>query len=397
MSQFIQLHLLTSYPPSNPNRDDLGRPKTAVMGGTTRMRISSQSLKRAWRTSDIFQTLSGFIGIHTKELAKRISASISSGKSLSEIIQQKLIEYPNNSEISKEDIEKWATQIAAVFVDKGKKKESEEMDDVDVQENDDDIKDTKKKKSVKSNINKESLKSEQIVVYSPEEISSINDLIKKLRIEKKAPSVLELNSILKKKTSGVDVAMFGRMLANASDYNIEASVQVAHAITVHKVAVEDDYFTAVDDLNRGEIDRGSAHMGDTEFSSGLFYLYICINKTHLIDNLNGNVALANKTLEALVEASATVAPSGKQNSFGNRVRASYILAERGTQQPRSLSLAFLKAVVGEDIYENAKKELKSVKENMIKGYGLCSEAEKEMDAVKGTGSLSEIKTFVREA
>ena len=73
MSQFIQLHILTSYPPANLNRDDLGRPKTAVMGGTQRLRISSQSLKRAWRTSDLFeQALKGHLGTRTKEMGVRV-------------------------------------------------------------------------------------------------------------------------------------------------------------------------------------------------------------------------------------------------------------------------------------------------------------------------------------
>ena len=73
MSTFIQLHLLTSYPPANLNRDDLGRPKTAVMGGVQRLRVSSQSLKRAWRTSDVFEeALKGHVGIRTKEMGVKI-------------------------------------------------------------------------------------------------------------------------------------------------------------------------------------------------------------------------------------------------------------------------------------------------------------------------------------
>ena len=56
MSRFLQLHLLTFFPPANLNRDDLGRPKTAIVGGVTRLRLSSQALKRAWRTSDLFST-----------------------------------------------------------------------------------------------------------------------------------------------------------------------------------------------------------------------------------------------------------------------------------------------------------------------------------------------------
>jgi CRISPR system Cascade subunit CasC len=51
---FLQLHLLTPYPPSCLNRDETGRPKSAVVVGVPRLRISSQALKRAWRTSPIF-------------------------------------------------------------------------------------------------------------------------------------------------------------------------------------------------------------------------------------------------------------------------------------------------------------------------------------------------------
>ena len=64
MTTFIQLHLLTAYPAANLNRDDTGAPKTVVLGGATRLRVSSQSLKRAWRTSALFeQALAGHIGI----------------------------------------------------------------------------------------------------------------------------------------------------------------------------------------------------------------------------------------------------------------------------------------------------------------------------------------------
>ena len=98
MSRFIQLHLLTSYPPSNLNRDDLGRPKTAVMGGKTRLRISSQSLKRAWRTSDLFtEALNGHIGTRTKGMGTEVYNT--------------LIKKGAAEKKAKE----WAKQIAGVF------------------------------------------------------------------------------------------------------------------------------------------------------------------------------------------------------------------------------------------------------------------------------------------
>ena len=112
--------------------------------------------------------------------------------------------------------------------------------------------------------------------------------------------------------------MFGRMLASSPAFNVEAAVQVAHAITIHKVAVEDDYFSAVDDLNRGEEDVGAAHIGEAGFGAGVFYLYLCINRELLLENLGGDTSLTAKTLEALVHAATKVSPTGKQNSFASR-------------------------------------------------------------------------------
>lgn len=130
--------------------------------------------------------------------------------------------------------------------------------------------------------------------------------------------------------------MFGRMLASSPSFNKEAAVQVAHAITVHKVAVEDDFFTAIDDLNKNDVDAGAGHLGDTEFGAGLFYLYICIDRQLLLENLDNNLELTKQTISALLEACTTISPTGKQNSFASRARAMFCLAEKGNQQPRSL-------------------------------------------------------------
>lgn len=350
MSTFIQLHLLTSYPPSNLNRDDLGRPKTAVMGGKTRLRVSSQSLKRAWRTSDLFEkALAGYIGTRTKMMGVEVFNALR-GKGVAE---GKAAE--------------WAKQIAEVF---GKAKK------------------TNKDKPL------EELEIEQLAHFSPEEKEDIFKLVDKLSKDKTAPSKEDLD-LLRKKHKAVDIAMFGRMLASSPAYNTEAAVQVAHAITVHDVAVEDDYFTAVDDLNSGEEDLGAAHIGETEFAAGLFYLYLCINRDQLVENLGGDKELASKTLAALVEAAAKVAPTGHQNSFGSRARTSYLMAEKGSDQPRSLSVAFLKPVRGEDVLALAIKELEKRRDNFDKVYGPCADSRKVMNAETGDGTLDDIKTFVK--
>lgn len=350
MSTFIQLHLLTSYPPSNLNRDDLGRPKTAIMGGKTRLRVSSQSLKRAWRTSDLFaEALKGNIGTRTKWM----------GVEVYNALKAKSVEEGN--------AKTWAKLIAEVF---GKAKKANATQPL------------------------EELEIEQLAHFSPEETSAIFTLVDKLVANNTAPSADDLK-LLQKNHTAVDIAMFGRMLASSPAFNTEAAVQVAHAVTVHDVAVEDDYFTAVDDLNNGEDDLGAAHIGETEFGAGLFYLYLCINRDELIKTIGEN-ELANKSIAALIEAAAKVAPSGKQNSFASRAYASYILAEKGDQQPRSLSVAFLKPVRGEDVLGKAIFEIEHKRANMEKVYGKCAEATKTMNAETGEGTLAEIIAFATE-
>jgi CRISPR system Cascade subunit CasC len=108
--------------------------------------------------------------------------------------------------------------------------------------------------------------------------------------------------------------MFGRMLADDPDFNREAAVQVAHAITTHRVVVEDDYYTAVDDLKRPAEDAGAGFVGEAGFGAGVFYLYICVNRDLLTRNLGGDQGLAKAGIAALVEAAATIAPRGNRRA-----------------------------------------------------------------------------------
>jgi CRISPR system Cascade subunit CasC len=224
----------------------------------------------------------------------------------------------------------------------------------------------------------------------------MDELIAKLIAEQRAPESEELE-LLRHEETAADIALFGRMLASKPLFNTEAACQVAHAISVHPVVIEDDYFTAVDDLNDYSEDAGAAHIGETGFAAGLFYSYICINKTLLVDNLNGDEVLANRAIKALTEAAAKVSPEGKQNSFGSRAYASYVLAERGTQQPRSLSVAFLKPIDqrrSDDFAVDAISALSSQKKKFDHVYGDCTDAHYEMNAVEGTGKLAELLDFV---
>ncbi len=346
MTTFLQLHLLTSYPPACLNRDDLNRPKTAVMGGVPRLRISSQSLKRAWRTSEQFEAaLKNHVGKRTKLMGVQV--------------YQHLIKTGTPENRAKE----WAQAIAAKFGKLKAKKQDAPLNDLEI---------------------------EQLAHFSPEEQESIFALAGKLAEETRAPTEDELK-LLREKHKAADIALFGRMLADSPKYNTEAACQVAHAVTVHRAAVEDDFFTAVDDLNTREEDAGSAHMGEQGFGAGLFYVYVCIDCDLLKENLSTDTELTSKAIHALIDAATKVAPTGKQNSFASRAWAYYGLAEKGSRQPRSLSLAFMKPVREGDMLTDAVEALEKMRNNLDKVYyDGKAESSKCFNGVTGEGSFQEL-------
>ncbi len=353
MSRFIQLHLLTAYPPCNLNRDDTGRPKTALVGDALRLRVSSQSLKRAWRTSDVFEAA---VGQHLGKRTKMIGVEVF--KTLT------------GADIADKPARAWSRAIAGQFGKLKAEKKSETNDDLHI---------------------------EQLAHLSPEELASIAVLANACAARNSEPNADELK-LLRKPRAAVDIAMFGRMLADTPAFNMEAAVQVAHAITVHKSAVEDDFFSAVDDLNLGLEDKGAGHIGERGYGAGLFYLYICINRELLLENLGGDTALTAQALQALPHAVTQVSPTGMQNSFASRARASYLLAEKGKQQPRSLVQAFLKPVKpygDRDMLALAVAALTQRRDNFDKVYGACADSRCHFDVEAAEGSLAEVVAFVK--
>lgn len=361
MTTFLQLHFLTAYPPSNLNRDDTGRPKTAVFGGVPRLRISSQSLKRAWRTSPVFGARVGErVGKRTQRL----------GDDVRGYLLQKGMDEAKAVEI--------ARQIAGVF---GKLEDA-----------------TKKDKNTFI---------KQLAFVAPEEFGRAYALADRaLAGEEIKP---DADSLLVRADGAADIAMFGRMLADSPAFNRDAAVQVAHAITTHRAAVEDDYYVAVDDLKeRSEADdAGTSFIGVQEYGAGLFYLYACVDCDLLVSNLNGDRELARDAVAALIESATTVSPRGKQASFASRARASFALAERGTQQPRTLAAAFLKPVSSTegsgdaygDLAAASMERLRAFRANIDQVYALGSNesADFHVTAASAGGSLPDVVRFAREA
>ncbi|ACI50221.1 CRISPR-associated protein, Cse4 family [Gluconacetobacter diazotrophicus PA1 5] len=351
MSRFLQLHLLTFYPPSNVNRDDTGNPKTANVGGVTRLRISSQALKRAWRTSEIFSSaLAGHMGQRTQRL----------GNEIRQHLLEKGLDEKRSLAIARD--------IAGIY---GK---------------------------VKAEKDANSTYTEQLVFISPAEREAAFAMADRLAAGEKIDLAKEKDALLYRTDTAADIALFGRMLASEPSYNREAAVQVAHAITTHRVTVEDDYYTAIDDLKRPEEDAGAGFLSEAGFGSGVFYLYLCVNRELLRKNLGDadESGVMETALGALVEAAATVAPSGKQNSFAALARAQYVLAERGNAQPRTLAGAFARPVAGTDLMAGSIAALRTFRGELARVYGAGIDAECELEtARKDSATLADIAAFCR--
>ncbi len=347
MADFLQLHLLTAYGPSNLNRDDTGRPKSVVFGGAPRLRVSSQSLKRAWRTSDVFASrLDGYLASRTQRLGKDVHERLRQGG----MVEDKALET--------------AREIAGVF-GKIRGKDAEEPTFI-----------------------------EQLAFISPDERADALALADRALAGENVENV-NADDLLRRTDTAADIAMFGRMLADDPKFNREAAVQVAHAITTHRAVAEDDYYTAVDDLkSRDEPeDAGAGFVGVQEFGAGVFYLYVCVDRGLLLRNLGDAQSVRNAGLAALVEASASVGPRGKQASFASRARAIYVLGEKGAAQPRSLAAAFLKPISGEDHGKLSVEALESFRDRLDTAYGSCADDRYTMNCVTGGGTLAGLIEF----
>ena len=351
MADFLQLHLLTVYGPSNLNRDDTGRPKSVVFGGVPRLRISSQSLKRAWRTSDVFaEKLEGHLADRTQRLGKDV---------LDRLVEDGM---------DADEAMKVARNIAGAF---GK---------------------------IKSEKDSQPTFIEQLAFVSPEERARAFALADQaLDRSRSGEEVTEHkpDDLLQRTDTAADIAMFGRMLADSPKFNREAAVQVAHAITTHRAIAEDDYYTAVDDLKSREEpdDAGAGFVGVQEFGSGVFYLYICVDRGLLLRNLGDSRSIRDASLAALAQAASTVAPRGKQASFASHARAIYALAEKGSAQPRSLAAAFLKPVNGADQAEQSIRSIEDFRNRLDTAYGPCADDRYTLNVEQGAGTLSELIEF----
>ncbi len=334
MSLFLDFHLIQNFAPSNLNRDDTGAPKDALFGGQRRARVSSQCFKRAIRLAAAEHDLVSpeHRGIRTKRLK--------------DLLVQRL---------DGRDAIEAAAKVEAVLAGAGLKL-------------------------------KEDGKTEYLLFLGEGEIAALAVLIqqhwdeltvqaeKKSKKESKAGVPPEIGKKVKTLLDGgkaVDVALFGRMLADLPSVNQEAACQVAHAISTHRVEREFDYFTAVDD--RGEADESGAGMiGQVEFNSATYYRYAALDLRKLLENLQGDHELAMSAVRAFVLAMARAVPSGKQNSFAAHNPPEFIGLCLRRAAPMNLANAFEKPVVArrdESLSAQSVRELAACEAKLAAVYG----------------------------
>ncbi|MBK1734175.1 type I-E CRISPR-associated protein Cas7/Cse4/CasC [Halorhodospira abdelmalekii] len=321
--RFIQIHTLHSYPAALINRDDAGLAKRLPLGNATRTRISSQCLKRHWRTAEDRFALS--------EL--QVPMAVRSRGTL-ELIRKRLVEAGTTEALALAAAE--ALRDGGLVDKAGKDKKGEEA-----------LKTGQAVLMGYAEIDYLVRRCGELASEAPEEKALRAAVAKMLKAEKKNIEALKLGS-------GLESALFGRMVTSDVLAGRDAAVYVAHAFTVHAAQVENDYFTVVDDLLQESGELGSAGIFDTELASGLYYGYVVVDVPQLVENLEAierencfaaetspeQRALAAQVVEHLLHLIATVSPGAKRGSTAPFDWASFLLVEAGDWQPRSLAGAF---------------------------------------------------------
>lgn len=286
---YVDIHVLQTVPPSCVNRDDTGSPKTAVYGGVTRARVSSQAWKRAVREVFRERLSADKIGMRSLYLQSQLSQALA----------ERNIDNP----------EKVATELMKAAGIEAKP----------------------------SRADKEKLVTDALFFFSQAQIDALADYAAtnpgKYSDKKAAQAALNTQP-------AIDIALFGRMAASAPELNTDASSQVAHAISTHRVSNEYDYFTALDDL-RPEDTQGAGHLGTVEFNSSTLYRYATVAAHELQQQLGGNVVDA---IAEFIYAFVFSMPTGKQNTFANRTVPDGVYVTIRNDQPINLGNAFEKPI-----------------------------------------------------
>ena len=320
--RFLQIHTLHSYPAALLNRDDSGLAKRMPFGGAVRTRISSQCLKRHWRTAQDDFAMHNIPGAEAALRSRNI-------------VERKVMQpLRDGGEIAVDVLNAVETAFnVGVYGSSGGSETGRQPLLLGLPE-----------------VEHLQQKAADICAAHPDDADAAkkaaDDLFTTRRGEGRNFAAFRDAATL---PGGLEGALFGRMVTSDPGANIDAAVHVAHAFTVHAEESESDYFSVVDDLQRDDEDAGAAHIGDMELTAGLFYGYVVVNMPELVSNItaceaadwqNADRALAAKVVEHLTHLIATVSPGAKIGSTAPYACADLMLIEAGSRQPRSLANAF---------------------------------------------------------
>ncbi len=319
LPKFIQIHFLAAWPGALLNRDDAGLAKRLPFGPAVRTRISSQCLKRHWRTADDARALHA--------LAKE--AGIEGQRS--KVAIEKRVTGPLRDRFPADAVQAVEDVFLAKFYGR----------------------------------NAKDPKQRQALLFGRPELEHMRTAAEAILTEASGPkdATVRAEAWAKEERAnlvqlreqnalapGLEAALFGRMMTSDPRANTDAAIHVAHAFTVHGEQPELDYFTVVDDLAKEDGETGAAGVFDTELTSGLYYGYVVVDVPLLVSNLTGckrtdwtgdaDRELAARVVENLVWLVAEVSPGAKKGSTAPYSRAELVLVEAGDRQPRTLANAF---------------------------------------------------------
>jgi CRISPR system Cascade subunit CasC len=331
----LEIHILQSFPPANLNRDENGMPKSTVFGGRPRARISSQCQKRAVR---LFYRENS--NLKPEHFAQRSRAWMPELK--------ELLTLQNIPEAQAETAAKLALKVLGAEIEGDK------------------------------------IESKTILFLGRTEIAAIANILTKnweaiapgLTGDKPALPVKDPNiaKVIEKSLADTnkpgDVALFGRMMAALPTVNVDAAVQMAHAISVNTLQQEFDFFTAVDDLGASD-DQGADHIGETGYNSSTYYRFAVVDTTQLEKNLGTKEQVAEITT-AFAEAFVKAIPTGHQNAFAAHSLPALVMVVVRKGQPVSLVDAFedpIRPIGNSSLLEKAVASLDNHWTDMVKMYG----------------------------
>lgn len=296
---YVDVHVLQTVPPSNLNRDDTGSPKTAFYGGVRRARVSSQAWKRATRTAFAGVLDPSELGVRSRRVVELLAEEIRRQDPSVELLDA-------------------LTAAEGILGRAGIK-----------------LKPARKKEAPKE--------SGYLLFLSRRQIANLAAAALGVLAGGSYPDKVKQ---LADTEHSVDLALFGRMVADSTDLNVDAAVQVAHAISVHAVEDQFDYFTAVDDHKAAddEEDAGAGMIGTVEFNSSTLYRYATVDVVRLAEHL-GDVAAVRAAVEAFVGCFVSSMPTGKQNTFANRTLPDAVLVQVRDDRPINYVGAFEEAIV----------------------------------------------------